>query len=466
MSRDLRQEAIEIWSAGVAAVQSERLVAGQVLREGDRLTVCGHSFDLRTLGQIVVVGAGKAGAGMAAGLEQALGPDLVASQLSGWVNVPADCVRPLQKIHLHAARPAGRNEPTDAGVTGTQEILRRVSTAGPNDLCLCLLSGGGSALLPAPKSPLTLADKQAVTRFLMSAGVTISELNLVRTALSEVKGGGLARACRAGTLITLIISDVIGDPLSVIASGPTLEMQPDPAAALALLQKLGARPPAVPQAVFSLLQSSIAAGSPTADSSGDRGQPTVFNQIIGNNDVARQAAAEAARQRGYQVQSLGSANQGDATATGRELARLGEQIRAARQESADSERAPVCVLSGGEPTVKLAVTEEPRSGGRNQQLVLAALDELWDRGVEGLALLSGGTDGEDGPTDAAGAVLDQTVWQTAHKLQMPPAHDLAINNAYGYWDRCGGLLRTGPTHTNVMDLRVLLIAPPADHERP
>ena len=192
----LRRDAIAIWQAGVAAVDSERLVRERVHFSSGRLEVAGHAFDLTPTSRIVAVGGGKAGAGMAAGLEAALADTPVSDRLTGWVNVPADCVRPLPHIHLHPARPAALNEPTEAGVTGSRTILRLVSQLSPDDVGIVLLSGGGSALLPAPVSGISLADKQAVTRHLMSSGATINELNCVRKQLSDIKGGNLARPAR------------------------------------------------------------------------------------------------------------------------------------------------------------------------------------------------------------------------------------------------------------------------------
>ena len=221
-AKRLRQDAFAIWLAGVGAVDSQRLVRDQIGFDAGDLNVAGRRFPLNSTSRILAVGAGKAGAGMAAGLEEAFAGTPAAERLSGWINVPADCVRRLPHITLHAARPAGLNEPTEEGVAGSREILRLVGQLAAHDVCIVLLSGGGSALLPAPLAGITLADKQIVTRFLMSAGATINELNCVRQHLSEIKGGNLARAARGTRLISLIISDVIGDPLDVIASGPTV----------------------------------------------------------------------------------------------------------------------------------------------------------------------------------------------------------------------------------------------------
>src|SRR5437588_6771673 len=212
MSETLRQHARQIWQAAVDAVRPGPLVR-QALAD-----VIGQA--VRAAPRILVLGAGKAGAAMAAAVEAALAD--VLDRVEGIVNVPAECVRPLRRIRLHAARPAGSNQPTAEGVTGAEEMLRLARTAGPDDMALCLLSGGGSALLPAPAEGITLADKQAVTKLLHECGATINQMNAVRKHLSAIKGGRLAEAFRGKALYSLIISDGVGDPLDVIASGPTV----------------------------------------------------------------------------------------------------------------------------------------------------------------------------------------------------------------------------------------------------
>ncbi|MFO1020293.1 MAG: DUF4147 domain-containing protein [Planctomycetales bacterium] len=446
----LKQQARDIWQAGVNAVLPLQLLQPVVRKKDRTLTIAGQSFNLDRIGKILVVGGGKAGGGMAAAFENLLGPKLVQEKVHGWVNVPADCVQPLENIHLHAARPAGVNEPTPEGVTGTEQILKLVSEAQPQDVCIVLLSGGGSALLPAPVPEVPLADKQKLTRFLMHAGADIRQLNRVRTQMSRIKGGGLARTCHAGNLIALIISDVIGDPLDIIASGPTVPDSGTPQQALDILRQFGAQPPAVPESMFVYLQQKLMEQHvSTAPSC------TVLNRIVGNNATALEAATQRARLLGYRVISLGSENTGTADHAGRDLAHRCREIQANLQPNDP----PVCLLSGGEPTVTLTPTSQPRKGGRNQQLVLSALTEFWQTGLEGIALLSGGTDGEDGPTDAAGAILDQELWRTAVASQTDPRPSLAIQNAYHYFEPLNGLLKCGPTHTNVMDLRVALIHP-------
>ncbi len=456
----LREHAEIIWRAGVAAVDSSAAVRRHISCDGTTLCIANVELALSKIGHIEIIGAGKAGAGMATGAESALLEHLPASQLSGWVNVPADCVRPLQRIHLHAARPAGINEPTSEGVNGTNEILRRISNLQKNDVCLVLLSGGASALLCSPVPQISLADKLAVTRALASSGAPIQELNLVRTQISQVKGGRLAAACTAGTLIALIISDVIGDPLEVIGSGPTTTAPSRADQAIEILNRRQLLQ-TIPRSVFSFLESRREAQVEPASTTAAR------NIIVASNRIAIEAAAARARELGYEVESLGSENAGVAAVEGRELMQRLLAARAARNE--EHSKMPLCILSGGEPTVDLrnttAMVSPARTspfvsakGGRNQELVLAAISQnphldAWP----GIALLSGGTDGEDGPTDAAGALADEELLRRMAVQKIDHSASLAAHDSYHFFEALGGLLKTGPTHTNVMDLRVGLV---------
>lgn len=447
----LREQAISIWQAGVDAVNSESLVQRNVQLCDERLVICDQSISLQSVRRIEVVGGGKAGAGMVRGLQRALADLPPSITLAGWVNVPEDCVPQDPSddaIRLFGARPAGVNEPTAAGQSGTQEMLRRVSALQPTDICLVLISGGGSALMPAPVSAITLDDKLSVTRLLAGAATPIEELNLVRRELSRVKGGGLLRHCRAKTVVALIVSDVIGDPLSDIASGPTVAAAAEPARALQVLRRCDPDQSRIAHRVFDYLQQQ--ASLPAADLSA-RSQHVV-NRIVGSNAVALAAAARRATELGYQIKTLGSENCGSASEHGRHL------FQALQHLKAESPPGRWCLLAGGETTVELAPTNAPRKGGRNQETVLAALEacpapELWERVV----LLSGGTDGEDGPTDAAGAVADWDLLQRYDKSAASASDYLAINNSYPFFDQFQGLLQTGPTHTNVMDLAVGLV---------
>ncbi|MEX2187924.1 MAG: DUF4147 domain-containing protein [Pirellulales bacterium] len=486
--RSLREDAWRIWLAALEAVRADSLVERFVRRDRDTLHIGDEAIDLRSVGRIVVVGAGKAGAGMVAGLENALGDDLIANRcgdasrgespkrdrpqgaspqrallqgarpiVEGLVNVPADCIRPTRAIRLHAARPAGVNEPRSEGVAGTLEMLDLVSSLSENDVCIALISGGGSALLPAPVDGVTLEDKQAVTRLLSAAGANIEELNTVRKQLSRVKGGGLARACSAGRLIALVISDVLGDPLDVIASGPTVENRTTARDALDVLERFGGSAAGVPQSVLRYL-SSRAGEEPRAASSRAAARPSHFrvtNLVIGNNAVAVDAAGIEAERLGYRhAMHAATTHEGDAEDIGRHLASM-----ARRMMSGDG---PNCLITGGEPVVRLVPAERRGLGGRNQQLVLAALQELIGGDAAGqfpdnVAILSAGTDGEDGPTDAAGAVVDAQVAAAAASAHLDPADYSARNDAYHFFAAAGGLLKTGPTHTNVCDVRVAVV---------
>ena len=449
-----RQTVEAIWRAAVRAVDSARLVEQAIRVENDQLLIAGQYIPLADLRRIDVVGAGKAGAGMARGAETALSP--LGKPLSGWVNVPADCVRPLSSITLHPARPAGLNEPTAAGVAGSEEILRRVSALGPGDLCLVLISGGGSALLPAPIDGVSLADKAATIRQMSLAGAGIDELNCVRRQLSRIKGGGLARACRAQWLVTLVISDVIGDPLEVIASGPTIDFPPEPDRALKLLERFAPGREGIPAAVVAALHRQVAARvaffsekeRPFSEKKATVGSVS----IIGNNHTAVDAAQREARSLGLDVRVLGVGQAGEAKTVGRELAEECLRIQ-------PNLKRPLCLLSGGEPVVRVEPRPGPQKGGRNQELALAALCCLIEAQATGITILSGGTDGEDGPTDAAGAIADSAVAQAAAHQYLDPQPFLADHNSYPFFQQTGGLLITGPTHTNVMDVRVALVEP-------
>lgn len=432
----LLEDAIAIWTAGVDAVRPARLfgaVAGK-LREAAAVAK-----------RVLVVGCGKAGAAMAAELEAAIPGEI--EKVEGVVNVPEGTVRPLARIRLHPARPAGSNHPTPAGVAGADDMLRLLESAGPDDLAICLISGGGSALLPAPPADISLADKQTVTKLLHASGATIAEMNAVRKHLSRVKGGRLAEAFRGKRMLSLIVSDVVGDPLDVIASGPTA---PDPstfADALAVLEKfhLTGR---IPPAVRDYLQKGERGEIPETPKSLPE---SVENIVVGSNAGAVRAAVAEAEHRGYRVVNLGSFIEGESREVAVAVAGIARSIR----EVGIPASPPVCLLLGGETTVTLG--DAPGKGGRNQEFALAAAVKLGVEHLPGIAILSGGTDGEDGPTDAAGAIATAETLRRASELGLDPAIFLRSHDAYPFFDRVGGLLRTGMTDTNVMDLRVVLV---------
>lgn len=377
---------------------------------------------------------------MAAGVEDALCDSL--ERVRGLVNVPDDAQPITQKIVLHAARPRGSNFPTPAGVAGADAMLRLLARARTMDVAICLLSGGGSALMPAPADGISLNDKLAITSLLHASGADIREMNCVRKHLSRVKGGRLAAAFRGRALITLAISDVPDDAVDVIASGPTAADSSTFSDALEVMNKYGLTSRA-PATVVQALEA------------GHRGErPETLKQlprnviepiILANQDTAWFGANEAARDRGWRVSNLSSHFRGEA----REVAALFASI------ARGPHLRPKCFLFSGETTVTLG--PDPGKGGRSQEFVLAMLCELGTAGMHGVTILCAGTDGEDGPTDAAGAVATLETLQRAEALGIRPRDFLERHDAYRFFEAAGGLLKTGLTGTNVMDLGMVLL---------
>ncbi len=456
----LTRDAIRIWKAGIAAVQPEEVLPRQVQVTGNWLLVGDSQIDLTSIRRIAVVGGGKAGTGMVRGLERALGERVLAEKrVAGWVNVPSGTVAPTSAIPLHVGRPAGVNEPCPEGVRGTREILRQVADLGPDDLCICLLSGGGSALMTAPTAGVTLEETVRVTRLLSAAGATIDQLNTVRRQICDIKGGGLARACNAGQLVTLIISDVLGDPLETIASGPTVESGDGPIEAIEVFSQWGLTDHPDAQRVVDFLHhlGKNPPGEPaSAGRPGGLPAPRLHHVILANNATAVDAAGMEAERLGYRHAMICEAqSEGPAEEVGRHLAEMALTMR--------GQAGPNCLISGGEPTVSLAPLHERGKGGRNQQLVLAALKPLSD--CHGIALLAGGTDGEDGPTDAAGAWVDEQVARRAKHAARDAEDHLRRNDAYPFFESVESLLQTGPTGTNVCDVRVVVVDQAVDQRK-
>ncbi|RCS40808.1 DUF4147 domain-containing protein [Bremerella cremea] len=448
MPEQLAEDIQAIWQAGVDAVRSDQLVYDAVEVVGETLYVGESEFHLPAIERIFVVGGGKAGAGMAIGLQKALGEKLLdEKKVCGLLSVPGDCVQELSHIKLKAGRPAGQNSPTLEGVEITRQILQMAEAMTADDLCICLISGGGSALLPAPIDGVSLGEKQEITKFLSGAGANIEQLNTVRKQLSRFKGHGLARHCQAGNLVSLIISDVLGDPLDVIASGPTVPNSTTADDALAVLEELGAdREPK-----FAAIMKGLTAKAKRYSQDVAHTSCSVANYVIGNNAVAVDAAGIEAEKRGYShVMHCATSMEGQAEEIGRHLLKMAYKMQ--------NEAGPDCLITGGEPVVKLAAESERGLGGRNQQLVLAAtVDALAQKGLDGIAILSGGTDGEDGPTDAAGAWMDGPALRTMQTSSLDPAAYLTRNDAYHFFQPLARLIQTGPTHTNVCDIRVVVV---------
>jgi glycerate 2-kinase len=428
LSQPHRKHALEIFRAALEAADPEEAVArhlrfdGRTLRAGSRRYAL-SAFDRR----IHVIGAGKASARMARAVERILGARLS----GGLINVPDGTSTKLRRIRLN---PSGHPVPDQRGLDGARQMIELAQKAGKRDLLICVISGGASALLPLPAPPMTLPEKQNVTRALLASGANIHELNAVRKHLSLIKGGQLARAAHAATVLTLILSDVIGDDLDVIGSGPTVPDRATTDEARAVLKKYDIR---VPPAWLH-----------ETPKPGDPAFARVQNLIVGSNRLAIDGAARKARELGYNPLVLSSSIEGET----REIALMHAAIAKEIVANNRPVRRPACVLSGGETTV----TVRGRGlGGRNQEFVLAAAIAI--EGVEGVTVFSAGTDGIDGPTPAAGAIADGTVVQKARKQEIDARTYLNDNDSYHFFERMNGLVRTGPTGTNVMDIRLMLV---------
>ncbi len=444
-----------IFSAALAAVDPYRAVLNAAKLENDCLTVAGTAHPLEDFSRIVVVGAGKATARMALAMEALLGERISA----GLIVVKEGHAASLGKIgQIEASHPV----PNEAGVAGARRILDMVRVADERTLVICLLSGGASALLVAPVAGVTLQDKQEVTSLLLKAGAAIGELNAVRKHLSAVKGGRLAQAAYPARMVTMILSDVIGDWLDVIASGPTA---PDGSSfdyAWSVIEKYGLKEK-IPVRVLNYLQRGVAGLEPETVKDGEPCLPGTRNVIVGGIGRALAAAQEKARQLGLAAEIITAELQGEARDAARFLALTARKTQAGLKAG---ERR--CLLFGGETTVTVRGTGK---GGRNQELALAFALEI--AGQSGVTLLSAGTDGGDGPTDAAGALVDGDTAGRARRLGIGPAAYLDDNNSYGFFQQLDALsgershFMTGPTGTNVMDLQIILVEkkePMPNHE--
>ncbi|HEY8742125.1 MAG TPA: DUF4147 domain-containing protein, partial [Chloroflexota bacterium] len=423
-----RDVALCCYRAAVAAADPAQAVRAHMQRESQSLLVGDSRYDLAQFRRVLVVGAGKAGVPMAAELERILGNRLD----SGLVIVKEGHGGTLQRVQM---REAAHPVPDAAGVEATQALLALVASAGPEDLLICLLSGGGSALLVAPAAPLTLADKQALTGVLLRAGCTINEINAVRKHCSAVKGGQLARAANGATIITLLLSDVIGDAVDVIASGPTVPDDSTFADALAVIEQYGLWDQ-IPKAVLERLSAGRDGKIPETPKAGDPCFARARSHVIAGLEQACLAAQRAAEQEGYVTLLHSTTVQGEA----RDVAALlvAETRRAAQRHSR-----PFCLLAGGETTVTML---GDGTGGRNQELALAAA--LLLEGNADISLAALATDGGDGPTDAAGAVVDGDTVRRAAALGLDARAALERNDAYPLLDATGALIRTGPSGTN------------------
>ncbi len=441
MDQNIRKALTAIFMAGLKAVDPEEAVRRHVERIGSRLRVGERTYSLEDFRRIIVTGAGKGTAPMAKALEEILGDRLTA----GWIIVKYGHGLPLKKIRVMEA---GHPMPDQAGLEAASFILDRLRECTEEDLVLCAFSGGGSALTPTLRPPLSLSDKQKTTQLLLECGATINELNAIRKHLSAGKGGQFAKLAYPATVVSLFLSDVIGDPLDVIASGPTVPDSSTFADCLKIVERYGLTR-SLPEPVLDLLKRGAQGLIEDTPKAGDLVFAKVQNLVVGSNRAALVAAAAEARARGYQPLILSSFIQGEAREIALALVGIGKEMIATGNPISP----PACILAGGETTVTI---RGPGKGGRNQELALAAALALED--WPGIALLSAGTDGTDGPTDAAGAFADGETCKEARQKGIKPLEYLLNNDSYNFFEPLGQLLKTGPTRTNVMDLICLLVS--------
>jgi len=438
--RKMREHAMQIFQAGLQAVDPVEAIIRHVRLHDNLLIIGERRFNLKDYNRILVVGAGKAVAPMAKAVE-----DLLGNRISdGVIVVKDEHGLPLKKIKVcEASHPV----PDERGVQGTEEILSLVEKAGKRDLVICLISGGGSALLIAPVKDISLEDKQNTTKLLLACGATIHEFNTVRKHLSRVKGGRLAQMAYPAAVASLILSDVVGDDLDVIASGPTVPDSGTFQDARKILKGYG-----IWDQLAASVRNHIDKGIAGQIEDTPKSDNPAFNRcsqvLVGTNLQALQAAGKKAEKLGYRSLILSSKVEGEA----REVAKFYTAIAKEVLSSETPLKPPVCALSGGETTVTLR--GEGR-GGRNQEFALASAIAI--EGLDRVVVLSGGTDGTDGPTDAAGAIADGTTVARARKKTLDPRDFLRRNDSYTFFQQLQDLVMTGPTRTNVMDLYMFLV---------
>ncbi len=436
----LRKQALAIFRAAVEAADPATAVDRSFRVRGGSLTVGGRRYRLADFERIFVIGAGKASAAMAKAVERALGARIT----GGLINVKYDHTEKLKRIELNEC---GHPKPDEAGLHGAMRIAAIAEQAGERDLVLCLISGGASALLPAPAPGITLEQKQEITRLLLDCGADIREINAVRKHISSIKGGQLSRLAYPATVIALLLSDVIGDDPDVIGSGPTAADASTFAGALGILRKYGIDRKA-PESVLARLELGVAGAIPETPKPGDPALALTQNVVVGSNLLAVNAAAVKARALGLRTMILSTFIEGETRDVARMHAAIARQARIFGQPV----KGPACIITGGETTVTIRGTGK---GGRNQEFALAAAIDL--AGLDGVLILSGGTDGTDGPTDAAGALADGETCERAAALGLSAREYLANNDSYHFFKPLGDLLITGPTNTNVGDVRLILI---------
>lgn len=434
----MRKIAEQIFLAGVESVLPDKLVARQIQREGDHLQIAGNTIPLSSIKKVFVLGAGKAAALMAARVEEILG-ELITD---GYVITKYGHGVPLKRLTLTEA---GHPLPDAAGVKATRRMLEIARLAGEDDLVICLISGGASALMADLPEGATLEALKKANDLLVRSGADISEINCVRKHLSLVKGGQLAKAAAPARVISLILSDVIGDRIDVIASGPTVPDSSTYSDAMTVLSRY-ALEDRFPEVLLNHLRQGVAALIAETPKPGDPVFNKIDNHVIGSIRLALEAAALKACELGFETRIITDSLQGDYNDVAEFI------LNTIEEASPHDEGEKRCLLFGGEPTLKV---NGNGLGGRNQHLALHLATRIENR--EGITLLCAGTDGTDGPTDAAGAVVDAHTLAVASGNNLDAKEYLSQYDSYHFFQKAGGHILTGSTYTNVMDMVVLLI---------
>ena len=441
----LRSDAGEIFRGCLVAVNPYKAVKRFVHLKGESLMLGMEGrpdtgLDLTGFDRILIVGAGKATAPMVRAIEEIFGKKIQ----KGVVNLKYGFTEELAITEIIEA---GHPVPDENGLKGTAKILDLLQGAGEKDLIFSLISGGGSALLPYPVGNILLSEKQDITRALLACGASINEINAVRKHISSSKGGQMARAAFPATIVNLMLSDVVGDKMDVIASGPFVPDSSTFRDVQGIFAKYDLK--GIPAAINEHVKAGADGKIPETPKANDAVFDRVLNFIVGSNILALEAAKAKARELGYETIILSSMVEGETrevalvhTAIAKEIVKTGRPIPP-----------PACIISGGETTVTI---RGEGLGGRNQEFGLAAALDLVDLPPR-VVVLSGGTDGNDGPTDAAGAVVDPFTVMRGRDAGMEAARFLEDNDAYHFFEKTKDLLMTGPTNTNVMDVRLVLV---------
>jgi glycerate 2-kinase len=438
--RKARTLALRSLEHALNAVDPKKLLKTKISLENSNLHANELTFNLEKFRNIYVVGGGKASGSMAEATEEVLGKRIT----DGYVNVPHGDKHKTSIIKLQEA---GHPIPDEAGVAGTRRIMAIAEQAEEDDFIICLISGGGSSLMPLPQDGVSLADKRELTSALLKSGARINEINAVRKHVSAFKGGWLAKKAYPATVLNLVLSDVVGDTLEFIASGPTAPDSTTFADARKVLEKYGLwkKAPASIRRVLSDSEKGLTAETPKKE---DAIFERVYSVVLGNSRTAALAAAQYLKWEGLNTLLLTSTLEGEARHVGTMLASVANEIAATGNPVAK----PAAIVVGGETTVAVA---GKGVGGRNQELALSAALKLHD--VDGAVIVSLSTDGVDGPTTATGAIIDGKTLARAERLGMDASEYLAENDSHSYFSRIGDLIVTGPTGTNVNDISLIII---------